>query len=105
MLMSRPNAVPANFVSLGERIEQKNNSGCIKNGWRQKHTVVDICDCCNKYLLMPKRFLFLRKKGWRFMHHNCYKKTFGDDDFNKTKERKIIIAYHFDNAQNKKENQ
>jgi len=89
----RPNVVPAKAISIKERIIEKDKANWIKNQTRPKFSIVDICDKCNKYILIPRKFLFLRKYGWRFMHRPCYKKEFKDEEFKKLKENKIIIDY------------
>lgn len=87
----RPNTLPAKSVLWGDKAEslQANrdlySTSDLK---RPRYIAVDACDFCGRYIGVYRKFLFLRKIGWRFSCQKCYNENFNDRN---PKEHKIVI--------------
>jgi hypothetical protein len=69
----RPNAVPANYKSVKERVVDLVGRGSRRSSGKLRSVVTDLCDFCLKIIHIRRRFLSLRIRGWKFICRDCLK--------------------------------
>lgn len=88
----RPNTIPAKrSFTIGDKVKVLENNKSLyftSDLKRPRYIAVDACDFCGCYIGVYRKFLFLRKLGWRFSCQKCYNENFND---RKPKEHKILI--------------
>ena len=95
----KPNHSSIAEKTVGDVIQTMNDKGQFTAGGikrnRPKSTVSDVCDCCHCYINVPKAFLHLRTKGWKFFCWTCANAS-GIKDKKEASENKILgcIKHH-----------
>jgi len=69
----RPNAIPSNFISKGDRVDSLMKTGKYGYNMRKLKTIGDLCDFCGANIRVYRGSMSKRKYGYKFACKNCYK--------------------------------
>lgn len=69
-----------------------NSDEMRRDGYNKRILTTDNCDCCLEYIMVKKKLLSLRLRGWKFLCRDCWNKNYSEGSDPGSKGEKVWIC-------------